>query len=388
MQDVVVFIAGGTWQRPLISYLKDKGHYVAVVNPVVTTTTRLADLHIEADVNDLATINSHLERLKPRFITSDQSDISVRTVASLSTHWGLPGNGLTVTNRFCDKHVCYRFATEVGVPVPKTRLAESAGHVREFAELHGRPVIIKPTDATMSRGVRKFESPDDVTDEAYLQSRSFSKSGRVIVQEFVEGDMVTMEGVCSGHKHRTLATSKKDGYFRPGINTGVRYPSSVPAETLDKLVRANDAYVEASGLKFGLTHSEYIIDGDNFWLIEIGCRGGGAGITDKITPWVSGVNVYDILYASLCGEAVPVKELTVMKRPALLKYYRKEDVPNCDHDRAAEIRRLKGVADFQYDFIGQQYVSDSNDIRHSMAIYLGETEDDVTETEERVRSMV
>lgn len=389
MKEPILFIAGGKWQKPFVKYLKDKGHHVSVVNPVVTETTKLADVHVMADVNDADAISRHVASVRPAVVTSDQSDISTAIVARLNRELGLPGNGPDVIEKFTNKHAMYEFGVKCGIPVPTTVLVSDPADVRRLGHEHGYPVIIKPTDATMSRGFRKFDSEADVTSEALEGSLRFSKSGRVIAQKFVAGDMVTLEGVCSGGKHRTVATSLKDGFFTAGINTGVRYPCKLPPALLDEMIRENDKYVEASGMTCGLTHSEYIVGGGaGFCLIEIGARGGGAGIIDKIVPWVSAVNPYDVLYESLIGGTVDVKALSLKRRHALLKYYRREDVAGCDQGVAEAVRRLPGVADFQYDFIGQQYVTDAIDIRHSMGIYLGETDEQVEEVAASVARLV
>ena len=382
--DKIVFVAGGVWQKPFVTYLKNKGHFVAVVNPVVTPTTQAADYHIRADVNDVEEINKHIADLGPVFITSDQSDISTLTVARLSQHWNLPGNSVEVIDRFTNKFRMYTFGKSISVPVPVTRHARSEADIRAFAAAVGFPVIIKPVDATMSRGFCKFDSDAEITQDALDNALRFSKSKSVIVQKFVPGYMVTLEGVCSGGKHRTIATSKKDEYFKPGITSGVRYPSRLPAGLLAEIVATNDRYVEAAEMAFGLTHSEYMVNDNGFWLIEIGGRGGGAGITDKIVPWVSGINPYDVLYQSLLGNTVDVKALSVSTRPALLKYYQIEEMANCTEEKAEVIRGIPGVAEFQYNFIGKQYVSDPNDSRHTMGIYLADDEAGLQAVADRV----
>ena len=381
----IIFIAGGTWQKPFVKYLKDKGHFLAVVNPIVTDTTLLSDYHIKADVSDLKEINKKIKIIKPSFITSDQSDISTLTVAKLSEKWGLPGNKVETINKLTNKYSIYKLAKKIGIPVPETRLVKSVKNIFEFANSHGFPIIIKPTDATNSRGFRKIESYEEITNDIFQSSLKFSKSKQVIVQKFICGNMITLEGICSGKKHKTIASSKKNIYFKPGINSDIQYPSDLPNEFLKSIIADNDKYVESTGMEFGLTHSEYIINNNSHYLIEIGGRGGGAGITDKITPWVSGVQSYDILYDSLIGQTFDVKSLTVTEKPALLKYYQKEDVANCTDEKIERIRNIKGVADFQFDFIGQQYVKDNNDTRHSMGIYLAESEGGIKEIESFVK---
>ena len=373
----VIFLAGGPWQKPFVKYLKNKGHFVAVVNPISTQTTDLADLHIKCDVNDLMEIGKYVQRLNPLFITSDQSDISTLAVAKLSEEWKLPGNSVSTIENLTNKFNIYQFAKQIGVPVPNTELIYSTEDICNYGIKHGFPIIVKPTDETNSRGVRKINSIEEITEEIFQECLKFSKSKQVIVQDFVSGQMVTLEGVCSGNKHKTIANSRKNDYFKPGINSDIQYPSNLPDSLMNRIVKDNDNYVESSGMKFGLTHSEYIVNDDNYYLIEIGGRGGGAGITDKIVPWVSGIESYDVIYQSLMGQTFDVQSLRPIRRNALLKYYLKEEVENCTQDKIDLIKNTSGVSDFQFDFIGQQYVKDYNDVRHSMGIYLANSENEI-----------
>lgn len=370
MKEKIVFLAGGLWQMPFVKYLKQKGHFVAVVNPIVTDTTLLADYHIVKDVNDLDGISEHIEKINPIFITSDQSDISTLAVAKLSEKHNLIGNNVNVIEKFTNKYEIFKSARSSNIPVPQTQLVNTIDDIKEFGDVNGFPIIIKPTDATMSRGFRKINTVKDNSEEILVAAKKFSKQGQMIVQTFIPGDMITLEGICSGNKHRTIASSIKNGYFKPGITQEVRYPSTISSTILEKVIADNDRYVEAAGMKFGLTHSEYIINDTGYYLIEIGGRGGGAGITDKIVPWVSGINPYDILYESLLGKTVNLDNISLLQRPALLKYYEENSVKNYTDD----ILAIKGVASFHHNFIGKQYIKDLNDSRHSMAIYLGSSE--------------
>ncbi len=369
----VLFISGGIWQKSFVQYLKNKNNYVAIVNPVSNETTKLCDCHIKCDINNTEEIEKNIKELKPDLITSDQSDISTKIVSDLCEKYKLPGNGPDVIEKFSNKYEIYKFAFNKKIPTPHTKIIRSESDLRVFAEEIGFPIIIKPTDSTMSRGFRKINSESEINEKIVEDSLKFSKSKNVIAQNFVEGNMITCEGVCSGGKHKTLATSIKNSndYFAPGITSMVSYPSNYPKEIMQKIIETNDKYVEESGMKFGLTHSEYIINNNNYHLIEIGARGGGAGISDKIVPWVSGVNNYDIFYRSLLGECYDVKSIKTLDRPAILRYYLKEQI---NEKQAEKIKKIEGVAIFYYNFLGTQYISDQNDCRYSMGIYLAKDE--------------
>jgi biotin carboxylase len=386
MRNLIVFVGGGQWQKPFMSYLKSKGHEIAVVNPVETPTTTLADIHIKADVHDLDAINSFIKELSPLCITSDQSDPATLVVSRLSERWGLPANPVDTVLKLSDKVAIFRFARSLGISVPDTELVADAEELRCFSKKHGFPIVLKPADATMSRGFRKLTAADEITDEMFCGCLRFSKHQKMIAQVFVDGDMVTLEGVCSSGKHRTVAMGLKTGFFKPGINSGVRYPWL--SEQAPELCAVNDRYVEGTRMRFGLTHAEYIIDGENWWLIEIGGRGGGAGIADKIVPWVSGVNTYEVFYESLMGGSVDLASLKLLNRAALLRYYQPNEVANCGNVLVSTILGTPGVAAFHPNFIGQQYVRDNYDCRHAMGIYLAETQDDLDAVEHNIQSQL
>jgi carbamoyl-phosphate synthase large subunit len=372
----ILFISGGIWQKSFVEYLKDKENFIAIVNPVENDTTRICDLHIKCDINNTEEIENQINKINPDLVTSDQSDISTKIVSEIATKYNLPGNHPDVIEKFSNKHEIYNFASKIGIPVPETILVESVQDLIVFAEKVKFPIIIKPTDSTMSRGFNKINSIEEINEEIINNSKQFSKSKKIISQNFIEGNMITCEGVCSGSMHKTLASSIKisEDYFSPGITSSVRYPAKCPKEIIEKIINANDQYVEKSGMRFGLTHSEYIFKDNNFHLIEIGARGGGAGISDKIVPWTSGVSNYDIFYRSLMGEICDVKSIQTLNRPAILRYYKKEDVNEL---QAKEINKIEGVAIFFYNFLGTQYVSDKNDCRYSMAIYTAKDEEEM-----------
>lgn len=383
----ILFIAGGLWQKAFVSFLKEKGHTVAIVNPVKNATTALADEHLEVSILEHDKLRKFAATFKPDFVTSDQSDIATTIVSILSHELGLPCNPPQTVAKFSDKALMERAARCLRVPTPDTRIVTNMTAVKKFGSDYKYPIIIKPLDATMSRGFRRFDSPADVTTAAVEESLSFSPQRQLVAQNFVDGDMVTVEGICIDGKHHTLATSIKTGWFAPGINSGVSYPSNLPHDVMQLVIGYNDRFCNSSGLKMGFTHAEYIINGPKVTLIEIGARGGGAGIIDKIVPWVSGVNPYELFHGTITGQKVAAP---VVKdpRPAFLKYYKAEDVAGCTEAIAEKIRKCAGVVEFQYDFIGKQYTHDKQDLRHSMGIFVARDDGEMARIVKRVGTMI
>ena len=388
MKEKILFIAGGPWQKPFVEYLKNKNHYIYIVNPKKTPTTDIADYHIKCDINDLQVIDNYIEKIKPSFITSDQSDVATLTVSLLSKKWNLPCNDIYSIEKLTNKYLIYEFAKEININVPETELVNSTKDIENFSNKVKFPIIIKPIDSTNSRGFRKLNKHEDVNDELFQHTKQFSKNKQVIAQKFINGYMITLDGICSNSKHKTIVGGMKKSYYKPGINTNIEYPLNLENVLYKKIIKTNDEYVEKSGMEFGLTHSEYIVENDNFYLIEIGARGGGAGITDKIIPWVSGLNVYDIVYSSIKGNKLDVKELNIKEKYALLKYYEESEVLNFTIKKENEIKKIKGVADFQFNFLSKQFISDTQDCRHSLGIYLANCNNELKEITDKVEKIL
>lgn len=389
MQNKVLFIAGGPWQKPFVEYLKNKNNYVAVVNPIETNTTNVADLHIKCDINNISEIENYIKKLNPNFITSDQSDVSTYIVNLLSNRYNLPCNSMESTDKLTNKFSIYQFAKSININVPDTEFVSSVDDIKNFWYAQKSSIVIKPIDSTNSRGFRKIDNINDINECVYQKTKSFSKTNKIIAQKFIEGRMITLDGICSNYKHKTLAGGIKNKYFKPGINQDVTYSLDIKHPFYQKIIETNDLYVEKSGMKFGLTHSEYIITKDNnFYLIEIGGRGGGAGITNKIVPWVSGVNLYDVLYDSILGYEVDLNKIETATNHALLKYYTSTELVNINENKIQKVLKLKGVADFQYNFKNKQFVSDAEDCRQSLGIYIAKTQDELKNVTTNVESIL
>ena len=317
-----VVIAGGVWQMPLIKFLKSKGHFVIVVDPFSNSEgVKICKQHIKCDVKDVDTIYNFLKNEKIQFITTDQSDISVNTVAKLNELLGLTGNPLKITNLFVNKLLMREHAQSFNVPCPMFKRISEVQELYDFIEIAKLPIIIKPADSQSSRGIFKIETLTDL-ESKFINSLEFSICKEVIAEQFIDGVEITAEGFCSNHKHITLCTSRKK-HFRTGIASELKYPADIPQEILTQVKRYNDVFVESTKLNFGITHAEYIIDlkTKNIFLIEIACRGGGSLISSDIIKWVSGVDVYEMFYQNLMGNETNVKNLFILNKSAILYFF-------------------------------------------------------------------
>jgi aminotransferase len=362
----VLVIAGGIWQRPLIGFLKKKGHKVTVVDPYLYSEgVQIADRHIKLDVRNTEAIFNEIKNSKFEFIATDQSDISVNTVALLSERLNLLSNPYSVTNRFVNKYEMRNLSKKLNINIPDYSKISNIVELREFIREYGMPVIIKPADSQSSRGVSKITEENISSLEKYfIESLKFANCGYIIAEKFIEGTEVTVEGFASAYRHRTLAISRKK-HFRTAIASSLEYPADIEERIYSKIESFNDLFVENSGLQFGITHSEYIIERTSGepYLIEIACRGGGSLISSDIINWVSGNDVYEMYYQNLKGGITDVKRLEVKKRNAILQFFEFRPGTVKKINGVDEAKQIKGVLELKLAFKPGDFLKPAEDDR-------------------------
>lgn len=321
----VLFICGGRWQLPWLLYLKNKGHKIILADPHETSVcVAHADVFLKFDARDVDGIEQAVKSSGYiiEFVTSDQTDIATQTVAELSKRFGTRGNLPEITQLFSNKYQNREFVQrEFGQHMPAFRKVKKAEEVQHFLNETGGDIIIKPADAQSSRGIHRIAQDSENIEVVLADALSQTPQNYIIAEKFIHGHEITVEGIQAGGKHHTLAISAKK-HFRTGIASELRYPADISAEFKNKLLAFHNAMIEKTGLEFGITHAEYLIDEakNDFYLVEVACRGGGTLIPSDIVPWVCGVSVYDVFYELIRGN---VSEINALEQPrhAILHFF-------------------------------------------------------------------
>jgi len=255
-----------------------------------------------------------------------------------------------------------------------------------FGEHKGYPLILKPKRSQSSLGVFKVDNPLQLR-EAFPRTLALSLSGSILVEQFMDGKEITVEGLCLNGRHTVLAVSEKEHYaFNPCVARCLSYPPRFSSTLLNRIRDVANQVVHALQLKDGLTHAEYRIVGDQPYLVEIAARGGGTRIASLIVPWVSGIPVYDLWLCSLEGQTAEIPR--PLQRAAALEFF--DFAPG----RVKAVRGLEAasrlVADIGLAFApGDTLIRPADDTtRLGHFIVLGEDRDAVDQHCARVREVV
>ena len=226
-------------------------------------------------------------------ITSIASDLAVLTVCYVAEKMGLVGNGIQSSVCSVNKYHMKKAFEANGVPAAKCVLVDN-GVIPDIGGF-GYPLIVKPTDRSGSRGVTRLDSPSDDLNEAVSKAVEQSLEKKALIEEFVPGNEYSVECISYEGEHTLLAVTKKYTTGSPHyIETAHIEPSGLAPDVIEKFRAIVFNGLDALGVKYGASHSELKISGDEIKVIEIGARMGGDMIGSTLVQLSTG---YDLVKA-------------------------------------------------------------------------------------------
>jgi formate-dependent phosphoribosylglycinamide formyltransferase (GAR transformylase) len=289
----VLVINLGWEQEPLIDKLasRDVELYGVHCNEKYSKKFGYSEVLI-CDFRDLSAISQFADNIEAEAVVSDECDYSYFAQALVAESRKLPGPTLSEAQRATNKWIQRESAKHGGVLQPGYRLCRFFTEVELAASELGYPVVVKPVDNRGSFGVNKVDEPSKLL-LAYHLALANSHSRLVLVEEFIAGVHITVDGYCfqqTGHRSLALATKKMLGGEKQ-VAMEIVYPGELPESVYQHALHVNDQVVQALGYKFGMTHAEYMVTPSGAcYLIEIANRGGGVYTSATIVSAVSGID--------------------------------------------------------------------------------------------------
>jgi carbamoyl-phosphate synthase large subunit len=291
----LLILGAGKYQVPIINKAKRMGFFTIVVSVIGDYPGfRLADKSYYIDIREKDKVLEIAEKEKICGVLTDQTDLSVPTVAYVAEKLKLPGIGYNCALRFTNKYLMRKLSQEIGIESPKHFQISS---FKEFMELKSDlsfPIVAKPIDNQGSRGVIKINCSDEFQEKFY-HAKSFSLSGKVIIEEYIRGREVVVEGFVSDFNFQNLIIGDRK-YFDISdlfIPSQTIFPSNIAENLKKKIFYFNKKIINHFAPKFGITHSEFIVNEKNedVYLVETAIRGGGVYISSDLIPLSCGINV-------------------------------------------------------------------------------------------------
>ncbi len=202
------------------------------------------------------------------------------------------------TNKKFFKHTCL----EYGVPVPKEYVIKEIEDIRNQQIVY--PVIIKPVDSSSSVGVTPcFDA--DALEAGFVKAKSLSKSGDVIVEQYVPYDEINMTYIAQDGDIQLAAIH--DRYFNTEQKSATKapdlyiYPSRYTDLILEKYNEKIINMLKGIGVRNGSLFIQAVVKDDQLFCYEAGMRLNGCK-TYQILEYENDYNTFEhLMELSLTG---------------------------------------------------------------------------------------
>ncbi len=308
--DNILIIGAGDFQLPLVQRAS-RSYNVLLAAPVISDAFKpyITD-SLLIDVRDKEAILAFAKERNIRGVITDQTDIAVRSVAYVAEQLGLPGIGYETGCLFTDKSRMRERMKELGIRLLPNRTVSSLEEALEYYGEIGGNVIIKPLDTQGSRGVQICRNQAELTSK-YAEAARWSSNRRVLIERCATGREFLVEGLAVDYEFRNLCIGDTLYFDLPDAFAAKSriFPTCADDALRQRVLDLNTRIIKGFGLRQGITHSEFIMDGDEIYLIETAARGGGVFISSDLIHLSCGLDTEGFLLDIAAGKQKGLPEI-------------------------------------------------------------------------------
>ena len=207
-------------------------------------------------------------------------------------------------------HDKYRFRcrlAQAGLPSPQFRLLSLDENLASAAAKAAYPSVLKPLRLSASRGVIRADG-----EAAFIAAcgriaaiLNNQRGQEILVEAFIPGLEVALEGLLSGGELQTLALfDKPDPLDGPTFEETIYVtPSRLPAERQRAIAAMTAQAAAALGLRHGPVHAELRLNARGVWPIEIAARSIG-GLCARSLSFASAISLEELILRHALGRPV------------------------------------------------------------------------------------
>ncbi len=304
----ILIIGASILQLPAILRAKELGYYVAVAdyNPQAIGIP-FADEYYNVSTIDIDGVVRIAQEFKPDGIMTLATDMPMRSVAKACEICGLPGISFDTAVKATDKGEMIKAFDAYGVEHPWFYIIDNKDSFLKCISEITYPCIMKPTDNSGSRGVVLCRNVEELIGE-YDYSRSESRGGAVIIEEYLKGPEFSIEIMVVDSKPHVLQITDKLTTGAPHfVEMGHSQPTRQGIENRKRIEDLACRAVKAVGINIGPAHVEMILTEKGPKMVELGARMGGDCITTHLVPLSTGIDMVGSTIKLACGEKIDIE---------------------------------------------------------------------------------
>lgn len=275
---------------------------------------------------------------------------AVVTAALLNDALGLDGVGFGTVQLLTDKWRMRQHTRERGVDSVRATVGSSLEDIRRFGDAVGYPLIAKPVAGSASVGIHKIDDAAAAA-SAYAGLVGLGLGG-FLLEEFLEGPEISVDALSFDGHHVPIAIADKitgTGF----IEFGHIIPASLSASLEQDVCRTVSDFLDAVGLRDGLSHTELKLTPSGPRVIEGHNRRGGDRI-NTMTEAVYGIDLEESGLAWAAGELRALTGRPTANGAAAVAFFEAEPGRLVAVEGADEVRDHPAAVEFHVNFaVGQ-----------------------------------
>jgi biotin carboxylase len=321
---------------------------------IVVGTDRRQALQDAAPGNTLTVDSARREQAVRRIVEAHSrtpfravlgvDDETTALAAAAAAALGLPHNSEAAVRAARDKYETRRLMRAAGMGTPGFRRCRLDDSPDEAARRVAYPCVLKPLRLSGSRGVMRADDPAEFVAAfrriaAILRDpdveRKAGPASHLLVEDYLPGDEVALEGLLRCGKLRSLALfDKPDPLEGPTFAETIYVtPSRLPEPLRTAIAREAAAGCRALGLRDGPVHAELRLRDGQPWLLEIAPRTIG-GLCSRALRFDGGVTLEELILLHAVGPEAAIRE----------RERRAAGVMMMPVPRAGKLRAIRGLA--------------------------------------------
>jgi len=329
MTDALIIIGAGQEQIRAYKVAKKLGLYVIGTDMDDNAPAfSFADLKLLASTRDLEeTLTSIKEipsHLKVQGVMTIGND-AAKTVSGVAEYFKTPCISTKAASNASDKSLmksCFRSAD---VPTPDYKIVNSIEDLHNHCALMNFPLVLKPSDGRGSRGVLLLDEAIDL-DYAFEYSIQNSATKVLLLEEFIDGDQLSVEGIFVNNKYMGVAFADRN-YSRLSetkpfiIEDGGVIPSKHTGKILHDINLCIEQASRSLGISEGPVKADIVLNNGKPMVIELAARLSGNYLASHHLRWAFGIDIVRAVIKYSIGNEIHEADLLPSKNKYLAARY-------------------------------------------------------------------
>lgn len=315
----LMVLGAGVHQVPLIRKARAIGLRVITLDYLPDNVGHtMASASVNCSTTDFDGVLRAAQEMRVDGLMTFASDVATPTVAQVATRLGLPGPKLETVETMLFKDRFREHQRRHGLNSCNFVAGTTLTIVREACRALTGRVVVKPVDASGSRGISLVHAPvEALLRPAFERAQAQSRSGRVCIEEWVPGIDLSGDFFLAGGKIVAGAITQKFGDGMVPI--GHLLPSNLPPDEQGLILAEVHRTCQSLGYADGPTDCDVRVAGDKVTVIEVNPRLGGNGIP-QLVERCTGSDLIEMAIRFALGEQVQIAPSGPLRRCASMVF--------------------------------------------------------------------